>query len=137
MTAQFPIEQFIVASPRVALRGEYGRVFDLHPALYGLTVGAYLAYLGVMAVAFMAPDLVIPMAIFVLFVIAGFGTPALWARTASPPPGRRPDWDSFMRDGFECMTGHLSGRQTAVQVLIMPALILVWGICIAIIAANV
>lgn len=142
MTTQFPAEHFTAARPigapvSIAARGEYGRVFDLHPALFALTVGGYLAYLGVMAAAFMAPDLVISMAIFVLFVIAGFGTPALFARIAPPPPGRAPGWSQFMAEGFDCMTGHLSGRATAVQVLIMPALILLWGVGIAIIAATV
>jgi hypothetical protein len=142
MTRQFPAEQFAtehltIARPVIAARGEYGRTFDLPPALYAMTVGGYLAYLAVMGIAFMAPDLVIPMAIFVLFVLAAFGTSALFARMAPPPPGWPRTMNAFMREGFECMTGHVSGTGASIQVLIMPVLILIWGICIALIAALV
>ncbi|QUT04784.1 hypothetical protein KFK14_17345 [Sphingobium phenoxybenzoativorans] len=147
MTRHYPAEHFAaekitgdqiaIARPVPAARGEYGRTFDLPPALYAMTVGGYLAYLAVMGIAFMAPDLVIPMAIFVLFVLAAFGTPALFARMAPPPPGWPRTMSAFMREGFECMTGHVSGTGAATQVLIMPVLILIWGICIALIAAMV
>lgn len=138
MTTHFPADQFaVVAQPKVAARGEYGRTFDLHPALYALTVGCFLAYLGIMAAAFMDGELAIPMAIFVLFVVAGFGTPALWAKIAPPPPGRPQSWDQFWRQGFECLTGHVTGPAATLQVLILPALILLWGVGVAIIAAAI
>ncbi|MET0372432.1 MAG: hypothetical protein ABW039_13780 [Sphingobium sp.] len=141
MTTQFTTDHFerarLVPAPVTALPGQYGRSFDLPPALHQLTAGLYLAYLGVMSVAFMAPDLVLPMVICLLSVIAGFGTPALFAMIAPPPPGRRQSLNLFMHEGFDCMTGHLSGRGAAIQVLIMPVLILLWGIAIAIIAASV
>lgn len=120
-----------------AHRGEYGRAFDLHPALFAMTVAAYLGYLAIMALAFMDAELILPMVIFVLFVCAGFGTPALWARVAPPPAGNAPSWSRFMRDGFVCMTGHVSARGAMCQVLIMPVLVLLWGVAIAIIAACV
>jgi len=131
-----PLARADILSP-AEHRGEYGRTFDLPPILFVLTAGGFLAYLGVMAAAFMNPELIIPMAIFVLFVVAGFGTPALWARIAPPAPGRQQSLERFMRDGFECETGHISGGGAATQVLIMPALILAWGVIIAIIAASV
>lgn len=139
MTMQFPVEQFTAVNQAqvVVRRGEYGRTFDLHPALFGLTFGAYMAYLGVMALAFADAQLAIPFVIFALFIIAGFGTPALWARIAPAPRGHAPDWSSFLHDGFECLTGHVSARGAMVQVLIMPALVLSWGIAVAIIAACV
>ncbi len=138
MTAIFPQEDFTTATTLVH-RGEYGRTFDLHPALFALSCGAYLAYIGIMALAFgeANADLAIPLVIFALFIVAGFGTPALFARIAPPPAGEPPRWATFMHDGFECLTGHVSARGAMVQILIMPALILVWGIAIAIIAACV
>lgn len=141
MTTHFPIDQFekarIVATPVAALPGQYGRTFDLPPVLHYATAGLYIVYLGVMSIAFMAPDLVLPMVICVLSVAAGFGVPALWARIAPPPPGRRQSFNRFLHEGFDCMTGHLSGHGAAMQVLILPVLILCWGIAIAIIAASV
>ena len=150
MTAIFPQEQFTLtrvirpdlARPNAARlnvirRGEYGRTFDLHPAIFAMSAGAYLAYVGIMALAFAEAnaDLAIPFVIFALFIVAGFGTPALFARIAPPPPGNPPRWATFMRDGFDCMTGHVSVRGALVQILIMPALLLFWGLSVAIIVA--
>ncbi len=85
----------------------------------------------------MNAELAIPFAIFALFVIAGFGTPALWARVAAPAPGEAPGWATFRREGFECLTGHVSANGAMVQVLIMPALLIAWGTAVAIIAVCV
>jgi hypothetical protein len=146
MSMQYPAEQFALAPKTQARtqmlaqaprRGEYGRAFDLHPALFALTFGAYMTYIGIMAAAFADPEMAIPVAIFAIFVLAGFGTPALWARIAAPAPGERPAWATFMREGFECLTGHVSARGVLVQVLIMPVLLLFWGVGVAIIAACV
>lgn len=149
MTTHFLADQFenarIVSAPIVrhaaphmaTLPRQYGHSFDLPPVLHMATVGLYIAYLGVMSMAFMVPELVLPMVICVLSVVAGFGVPALWARVAPPPPGRPQSWNRFMADGFECLTGRLGGVGAATQVLILPVLIFLWGIAIAIIAASV
>ncbi len=100
MSKSFPADHFaasaIAPAPMTAaraadapLRGEYGRTFDLHPALFALTFGAYMAYLGIMAFAFADAEMAIPFVIFAIFVVAGFGTPALWARIAPPRAGKR------------------------------------------------
>ncbi|MBO9579891.1 MAG: hypothetical protein J7498_03275 [Sphingobium sp.] len=138
MSMQFPTEQFAQAKAvQMPHRGEYGRTFDLHPALFALTFGAYIAYIAIMAAAFADADMAIPVAIFVIFVVAGFGTPALWAKVAAPAPGKPPVWATFIREGFECLTGHVSAEGAMVQVLIMPAMLLFWGTAVAIIAACV
>jgi hypothetical protein len=142
MSIQYPAEQFALAPKAPAeaqapRRGEYGRTFDLHPALFALTSGAYMAYIGIMAAAFADAEMVLPVAIFAIFIVAGFGTPALWARIAAPAPGKPPVWGAFMREGFECLTGHVSAKGALVQVLIMPALLLFWGVSVAIIVAWV
>ncbi len=38
----------VAAKAKAHHRGEYGRTFDLHPALFALTFGGYMAYLGIM-----------------------------------------------------------------------------------------
>ncbi len=148
MSKSFPADHFaasaIAPAPMTAaraadapLRGEYGRTFDLHPALFALTFGAYMAYLGIMAFAFADAEMAIPFVIFAIFVVAGFGTPALWARIAPAPRGQAPAWATFRREGFECLTGHVSAGGAMVQVLIMPAVLIFWGLTMAIIAAAV
>ena len=49
------------------------RSFGLPAGLYIATVGCYLAFLAVMAMALMNAELVIPMVIFAFFIAAGFG----------------------------------------------------------------
>ena len=140
MTKPFPAEDFIAAretaiATKRESRGQYGRTFDLHPALYALTFGGYMTFIAIMGVAFADPELAIPLAIFAVFVVGFFGTPALWARIAPPPPGAAPSWATFLREGFECLTGHVSARGAMVQILIMPALLLFWAVAVGLIAA--
>lgn len=144
MTAPIPAEQFTAAARNTVGHNAgpvdvlAGRVptFDLPPILYGLTIGAYLAYLGVMSLAFMEPQLVLPMVICVVIVVAAFLTPGLWARVEAPGQARQ-SWNDFAHRGFQCQTGRISGGSAALQVLILPGLVLLWGIAIAVIAASV
>lgn len=113
------------------------RHFDLPVALHGMTVGLYLAFLGVMALAFQTDEMILPMAIFVIYIAMAFGVPAMWARMKPDHDDRAMGWDSFMRDGIVCATGRLSAGEAIGQVLILPVLILGWGVAIAVIAAFV
>lgn len=140
MTARFTPDHgadIVAYDARSVVSGQYGRAFDLPPVLFAMTVGCYLAFLGVMAAAFMTGELFLPFVIFVTYIAMAFGVPALWAKMAPPAPGQKQDWAAFMRDGFTCATGHLSGAGAVTQVLMLPVLILAWGIAIAIIAAVV
>lgn len=119
------------------VRQDIDRGFELPTGLYVATVVAYLAFLGVLASAFMNPGLAIPMAICVLFVFAAFGTPMAWVRMRSENRRQAMRFQTFMNQGIQTATGHLDGGAAAVQVLILPVLILFWGICVAVVAALV
>jgi hypothetical protein len=113
-----------------------GHVFDLHPALHIATFGGFAVYLAVMWAAFGEKDLLISFGIFGVFIAAFFFVPAAWARI-DVREGPVAGWSDFMRDGFDCLTGHLTARETMAQVLIMPAMLLFWGVCVALIKALV
>ena len=141
MSIHIPAEQFqdqarIVAAPSLRRnRGE--RVFDLHPALH-LGLGAcYLAFVGILAAAFMGPDLVIPTAIFIIGVAALLATPAWWARVVPDDGLRKPSFAEFMREGVETITGHLTSGQALAQILTLPALIVSLAFAMAIIKATI
>ena len=74
--------------------------------------------------------MIVPIAICVVYVAMAFGTPALWTRIR--PEGATPplDWARFRRSGIETATGRIGAGEATVQVLILPALILAWGIAI-------
>ena len=113
------------------------RSFELPTALYGMTLGLFLAYLAVMGVGFAHPEMILPMAAFAIAIIAGFGVPALWVRM-KPDIAQRPlSWSRFLSEGIETLSGRLDAKSASVQVLILPALIFLWGIATVTIAATV
>jgi hypothetical protein len=75
----------LVAAP--LRRNRAKRVFDIHPAVHMMLVGAYLSFVGILCAAFMGPDLVVPTAIFAIGIVALFLTPALWASVAAKDEG--------------------------------------------------
>lgn len=116
---------------------EVDRSFEMPSAMYGITVGLYLAVIGVMGLGFANPEMVIPVAIFALFVVAGFGVPALWIRLAPEIRSKPLTMSQFGQRGIMTLTGHLSAKGAAVQMLILPVLILFWALVTVTIAALV
>ncbi len=142
LTRQLVAEQAVIhaelpvaAHPRHQI--DVDRNFELPTALYAGTVGLFLAYLGVMGFGFANPGLILPMTIFVLFVVAGFGVPALWAGMRPDHADRPLSWSRFMTEGIETAYGRCEGHEAATLVLLMPTVILLWGIATVTIAALV
>lgn len=112
------------------------RNFGLPTGIYAATVGAYLAFLGVMASAFLTGELVLPMVVFVVYIVMAFGVPGFWARMNPDNSSSPLSWGQFRNRGIMIESGRLSAFEASVQVLMLPALILVWGVAVAIIAAT-
>jgi len=128
----------IVEQPAAPVRHqvEADRNFGLPTSLYALTIGGYLGFLAIVGTAFANPVLLIPMVIFATAIIAGFGVPALWTRlrgnvSAPATPGE------FAAKGIMTNTGRLSARDAAMQVLLLPMLLVAWGLAVAVIVAVV
>jgi hypothetical protein len=115
---------------------EADRNFGLPTALYGATVGCYLGFLLIVGSAFANPELAIPMAIFVLFIVAAFGVPAVWTRLAGNSSAPQ-TLGEFETRGIMTSTGRLAPKDATIQVLILPVLLVVWGLAVAVIAAIV
>ena len=119
------------------IREAIDRSFELPTALYVATVAAYFGFLAVMGAAFMNPGLALPMVAFVIAIVGGFGLGAKWVRM-KPENHQRPlSYGRFRNRGIEIATGHLDGASAMVQVLILPVLILLWGIAVVVIYAFV
>ncbi|MBU2340838.1 MAG: hypothetical protein KKE77_06285 [Alphaproteobacteria bacterium] len=133
-TRELVAEQATIrAEPRQQLVVD--RSFEMPKALYAATVALYLGFIGVLGLGLQSPGLAIPMAIFAIFIVAGFGVPMIWTKLA-PQPGQRPlDLQQLMRRGIATHTGRLAGRDAVVQMMILPVLILVWGITVVAIVA--
>jgi Flp pilus assembly protein TadB len=111
------------------------RSFGLPTGLYVATVASYFGFIGIMALTLMNPELVMPMAIFALVIVAGFGVPTVWVRMNPAKECRALTFDQFRHRGIDTLTGRLSAGQASVQVLILPVLILAWGIACSVIIA--
>ena len=113
------------------------RHFDLPVALHKLVFGLFLAYLGVMFTGFSNPEMILPMAIFVIFTVGFYVVPALWCRVGPERADTAISLNAFFRNGVPTHIGWCSGRDAAVQVLLLPALIFGWGVAVTMIAAFV
>jgi ABC-type dipeptide/oligopeptide/nickel transport system permease subunit len=115
---------------------EADRNFGLPTTLYGATIACYLGFLMIVGTAFANPVLAIPLAIIVLLIVAFFGVPAIWTRlkgNVSEPQ----TMGEFESRGIMTNTGRLSAGEASAQVLVLPVLLVCWGIAVAVIAAIV
>lgn len=113
------------------------RTFELPGGLYALTVACYLGFLGLMSVLFMNGELALPMAAFVIAIIGGFGLGYKWV--AMKPGNDVPTltMGQFANRGIQTLSGPLTAAEATAQVLILPVLIVAWGVAIAVIYAFV
>jgi hypothetical protein len=125
----------VAAAPVVRTPTRVDRNFGLPTGLYVATVGLYLAFIGVMAVTFMNPELAIPMVIFAGFVLMAFGLAGYWTKMKPDNDTAALSWGQFASRGIDTLSGRLTANEAAVQVLTLPVLILGWGLAVAVIVA--
>lgn len=124
----------IVASP--AQRACEDHSFELPPAIFGAMAALFFGFLGVLAIGLAEPQLIVPMGVNFAFLTAFFAVPAIFAGVTKDE-SRSLRWSEFMRKGIDTATGHSSGSEAAVLVLVLPALIFFWAIAIVTIVALV
>ena len=124
----------IVASP--AQRACEDHSFELPLAVFSAMAALFFGFLGVLAIGLAEPQLIVPMGINFAFLTVFFAVPAIFGNMTKDGP-RSLSWSEFMRTGIETATGHSSGREAAVLVLVLPALIFFWALAIVTIVALV
>src|SRR5690242_13345622 len=100
LTRERVAEQAIIHQAPPRAPHAVDRSFELPAALYWGTAGCYFAFLAVMAVGFGNPALILPMAIFVVFVAMAFAVPAMWMRMGPDHAQRLVTWNRFRREGI-------------------------------------
>ncbi len=116
---------------------EADRSFNLPTGLYVMKAGLYFAFLGILAAGFSSPQMVLPMAIFVVFMIAFFGIAALFVKTDPAAKAKIIRWSQFRSRGIDTLTGRLAMKDAVIQMLLLPVLIVMWGLTVVTIAALV
>lgn len=109
--------------------------FELPGRLYAAMATLFFGFMAVMTVGFGNPGLVVPMAINVAFLTAFFAVPVLFVRTGHGR-GRSLSWKSFREEGVETATGRTASAEATILVLLLPAVIFVWGLAVVAIAAT-
>jgi hypothetical protein len=132
--APFHRENASKSAPRNQVESD--RNFGLPTIFFGATVALYLGFIGLMSATFSADGLVIPMVVFAVIIVAGFGVPAIWIRLKGNESAPM-TMGQFQNEGFMTHTGRLTSRDAAIQMLILPALVVLWGCAIVMIAAIV
>jgi hypothetical protein len=107
------------------------------PASVGVMIaGSYVVLVGTFALATVASAYSVYMiTISFMFLAAYFTVPYLFFKQ-EPGKARRPSFDRFMRKGMDTLTGHCSGRDALVQMMIVPVL-LTLGVAMMGIAAAI
>lgn len=124
----------VVAAP---VQNKVDRNFGLPSGLYHATVGCYVGFVALMATLFVNPELVLPLVIIVGSIVFGFGLTRAWARMNPANDTSALTWGQFANRGVQTLSGHLNATEAATQVLILPVLLMVWGLSIAVIVAFV
>ena len=93
---------------------------DVPASVGGLIVASYAGLIGAFAVATVgSAHSWYMITISALFVVAFFTVPRIFLGI-EPKQGARPDFDRFMAEGMQTLTGHSSGSAALVQMLIVP-----------------
>ena len=124
----------IVARP--AQRACEDHSFDLPSEVFLAMAALFFGFMAVLAVGLAKPQLAVPMGINFAFLTAFFAVPVIFAGVTKGE-SRSPRWSEFMQNGIETATGHSSGGEAVVLVLVLPALIFCWALAIVTIVALV
>lgn len=140
MSRPIDYKQLVAASEVVAppaQRACQDQTFELPDGLYLAFAGLLFAFLGVMAIGFAAPGLLVPMGINFAFLTAFFAVPAAFVGAGRGSGARALRWSDFLRNGLRTATGHSSATEAAILMLTLPVLILCWAIAVVVIAQMV
>lgn len=113
------------------------RNFGLPPVLLLGAFACFFGYLTIMWIGFSAEGLVLPMVVNFIFVAAFAFVPAKWATMKPKHKKKALDWAHFRAVGIDTETGQTTAREAITLVLLLPAVILFWGLATTTIAALV
>jgi len=125
--------QEIVRSPTLPSRTACDdHSFELPTGLYIAMAGLFLGFVTVLTIAF-SGHMAVSYGVIAAFILAFFAVPTIFTR-AGPDEQRRTralGWSEFLDRGVATATGRCSGKDAAVLVLLLPALIFCFGVAVA------
>jgi len=126
----------IVSSPRE--RACSDQSFELPTGIYMAMAAMFTGFVAVLALAFRGGRMAIVVGVIFAFIAAFFAVPSMFPGVAADfRQTRALSWFEFSDRGIETATGHSSARAATILVLVLPFLILCFGIAVVSIAECV
>ena len=133
---QLLVRDEIVAAP--AARACEDQSFELPPGIYMAMASMFAGFVAVLGLAFRGGHMAVVYGVIFAFIAAFFAVPAMFpAMAADQTSTKALSWFEFGHRGITTATGHASAREATILVLLLPFLILCFGIAIAAIASLV
>jgi hypothetical protein len=108
---------------------------DVPAVVFGMLFAAYASLIAAFALATVrSAESVYVVTISALFVLAFFTVPRIFFHV-EPKSIRRPGLDRFLRDGIQTLTGHCSGKDALIQMMIVPVLLTFAALAMGVAAA--
>lgn len=105
--------------------------FELPSGLYFAMAGLFACFVAVLALT-SRTHMLVSFGVIAFFIGMFFAIPALFIRTTPAEARNRAlSWQKFMDQGIVTATGHSTGRDATVLVLLLPVLIMLFGIAVA------
>jgi hypothetical protein len=110
---------------------------DVPAAVGGMLVAVYVTLLATFAVTMAhSREALFAIAICAVFLTMYLLVPRIFL-SVEPNQGKRPSLDMFLNKGLETYTGHCSGKEALVQMLIVPVLLTLCAFVMGLIAMAV
>jgi hypothetical protein len=110
--------------------------FGLPRGIYIAMASMFVGFVLVMSSAFRG-HMVVSYGVILAFITAFFAVPSIFPRMAGKARKRAPSWFEFSNRGISTATGHVGARDATILILLLPLLVLCFGIAVATIAALV
>lgn len=125
----------VVAPP--AVRACNDQSFELPAGMFVAMALMFAGFVGVLAFSFRA-NMGVSYGVIFAFLTAYFAVPAIFPRMARGHRATKSlDWSSFRENGVQTATGHSTSLEATTLILLLPFLILCFGIAVVTIAALV
>jgi hypothetical protein len=128
--------QIGLAAPQTPFRSAAAAP-DIPVVVGKMLVAAYVTLLATFAVTMAhSREAVFALAICAVFLTMYLSVPRIFLGV-EPKQGERPSFDAFLTRGLETYTGHCSGKEALVQMLIVPVLLTFCALAMGIVALEV
>lgn len=131
---QLLVQNEIVAAP--AKRACHDQSFELPTIIYLAMASMFVGFVAVLSFAFRGGHMAVVYGVIFAFIAAFFAVPALFPAVARDQRRTKPlTLFDFGHRGIATATGRATARDATILVLLLPFLILCFGIAVATIAA--